>query len=362
MSRSLTFLFTALLIAGAWLAIATQLDLLPMSVESFLKANEEKFVELLTVFEREVITPPPLRWPFDSPAGTLTREGVLRETNQHRAKEGLPSLIADDLLNKVAQQKIDDMVTRQYFEHVAPDGTGPADIVEKVGYAYIRVGENLALGNFANNAELVQAWMDSPGHRANILSSGFTELGVAVSQSTFESRQTWLAVQTFGLPVSVCSLPDKILRSQFEEREANVEQFNSALAIKRETLEVQTAQLQAHAQEIEQLTEQGNAKIKEGNRKIEAGNRIYQQTRSREQAEPYGNEGKRLQAEGQVLVEQAQEKNTSLKEQQYQLRSQQQAFNETIDKSNSLGNELAALARQLNKQIRGYNSCVERYR
>src|SRR6185369_15716694 len=117
---------------------------------------------------------------------------------------GLPALKENALLDKAAKKKLDDMFAQQYFEHINPQGKGPSDLAKSVGYDYIAIGENLALGNFKNDAELVQAWMDSPGHRANILNKQYTEIGVAVGQGTYEGKKTWLAVQEFGRPTSSC--------------------------------------------------------------------------------------------------------------------------------------------------------------
>ncbi len=365
MSRPFSLFLAVLLVAAASLIVAAQLkekDLLPASIKEFLDGEQGALDELLTtLFEREIITPPPLRGPLDRPAGTLTRDGVLRETNRHRVQQGLSPLAANNLLNQAAQRKLADMFSRQYFDHVAPDGAGPTQMVEGAGYEYLRIGENLALGNFADDAELVEAWMDSPGHRANILSPGFTELGVAVEQGTIEDNHTWLAVQTFGLPASACPLPNTGLRTSFEQKQAQAQQTSSKLATEQQELEQHAGQLQTLAAETERLTEQGNAKIEEGNSSIEEGNRTYQETGSREQAQPYWDEGQRLQAEGQALIDQAKIKHSALTEQQEQLKTEQQTYDGQIAQLNGLSSELNAIADQINTQIRHYNECAESY-
>ncbi|MDP3997281.1 MAG: CAP domain-containing protein, partial [bacterium] len=153
-------------------------------------------------FQKEILAPPPLRLPFSENAGQLTSAGILRATNLHRGENNVAALTANTVLDKAAQAKLADMFAKQYFEHVSPDGAGPGDVVENAGYQFIRVGENLALGNFADDTELVQAWMDSPGHRANILYSGFSQIGIATTRGTYEGQQVWIAVQEFGLPLS----------------------------------------------------------------------------------------------------------------------------------------------------------------
>src|SRR5688572_23107544 len=108
------------------------------------------------------------------------------------------------------------MFDRQYFAHESPTGEGPADVIAAAGYDYVTVGENLALGNFADDRDLVQAWMDSPGHRANILEGKFTEIGVAVGRGMFEGRMTWMAVQEFGKPAADCPVVSAELQAQIE--------------------------------------------------------------------------------------------------------------------------------------------------
>lgn len=148
----------------------------------------------------------------------LTRAGVLAWTNSARAKEGLLALTEHPTLDIVAEQKVADMFNRQYFEHNAPTGEGVADLVRDIGYAYIVVGENLALGDYEDDERLVAAWMASPGHRANILHPRFSEIGVAVGKGIFEGRTTWLAVQTFALPASACPMPDSGLKTRITEQ------------------------------------------------------------------------------------------------------------------------------------------------
>ena len=137
-------------------------------------------------------------------------------------------------------------------------------MLDGAGYQFIAVGENLALGNYENDQALVQAWMDSPGHRANILNNRFREIGVAVAQGTFEGRQTWLAVQAFALPLSACPQADDTLKAQIN------------------LLELQVAELKVRADAI--LTEFEQLKQKRDreqyNQKVEEYNTIANQINS----------------------------------------------------------------------------------
>jgi len=134
--------------------------------------------EAQQLVEKQVFTPNPLRRRNGGAGNTLTVAGILTETNRHRAEFNLKPLTLNPALSNVADVKAADLFSQQYFEHVSPDGIGVADLVAQVDYDYLLVGENLALGNFESDADLVQAWMDSPGHRANILKAGFTEVGL----------------------------------------------------------------------------------------------------------------------------------------------------------------------------------------
>lgn len=173
--------------------------------------------------KKTIATPPPLAGSLTGPSAELSIEGILTETNRHRAEAGLPALTLNVTLNAAADIKVDDMFAQQYFEHESPDGFGPSDLVERVGYDYLAVGENLALGNYEGDGDLVQAWMDSPGHRENILASSFSEIGISVGRGTYEGHTTWLAVQTFARPASDCSEPDEGLSASIESGKAELE-------------------------------------------------------------------------------------------------------------------------------------------
>ncbi len=177
---------------------------------------------------KEISTPPPLRASREFPQSYLAPAGVITLTNNERAKIGLRILAENEKLDAEAKLKVKDMFANQYFEHVSPVTSKSAgDLVEFVGYQYIAVGENLALGNYKDDRDLLKAWMDSPGHRANILNPRYREIGVAVMQGIFQGHQTWLAVQTFAKPLSACSQPDTALKSQITALENQVDTLKS---------------------------------------------------------------------------------------------------------------------------------------
>lgn len=189
--------------------------------------------------EKTVLAPGPLR-AVQTPvvSSSLTISGVIDYTNKARTENGgLPALTENFLLNQDAQMKLSDMFTKQYFEHVSPAGIGPAELAQKVGYAYVVVGENLALGDFGSDQGVVTAWMNSPGHRANILNTHYQEIGVAVAKGMYEGRMTWLAVQSFGMPLSACPASDPALKAQIDANNLTITNLRAELDAKKALLD-----------------------------------------------------------------------------------------------------------------------------
>jgi uncharacterized protein YkwD len=102
---------------------------------------------------------------------------VVQLTNQYRQQNGLLPLAVNTQLSQAAQNYSKTMATQDFFDHVGLDGSMPWDRMEAAGYPYTRAAENIAAGQITP-AEVVQAWIDSPGHRANILTPDLQEIGV----------------------------------------------------------------------------------------------------------------------------------------------------------------------------------------
>ncbi len=179
--------------------------------------------------QKQVSTPQPLRSSKEEAHSFLTRSGVIIFTNIEREKFGLPPLKENAKLDSSADIKAKDMLNKQYFAHESPSGVGVADLAKTAGYDFIGIGENLALGNFKDDQTLVQAWMDSPGHRANILNSQYQEIGVSVVKGTFEGRSTWFAVQHFGFPLSACLQPNQNLKTEIDSNQSQIQQLQANL-------------------------------------------------------------------------------------------------------------------------------------
>lgn len=107
---------------------------------------------------------------------------VVDLTNQERAKQGLPALKVDEQLSKVARAKSVDMQTKGYFSHTSPTYGSPFDMMKQFGISFRGAGENIAMGQ-RSSQEVVNSWMNSSGHRANILNSSFTHIGVGYAEN-----------------------------------------------------------------------------------------------------------------------------------------------------------------------------------
>ncbi|WP_077210854.1 SafA/ExsA family spore coat assembly protein [Bacillus dakarensis] len=106
---------------------------------------------------------------------------VIQLTNQERAKYGLKPLRANWELSRVARYKSEDMRDRNYFSHTSPSYGSPFDMIRSFGLTYRSAAENIAAGQ-TTPQQVVQAWMNSEGHRRNILSASYTEIGVGYAE------------------------------------------------------------------------------------------------------------------------------------------------------------------------------------
>lgn len=130
-------------------------------------------------------------------ASNISPDEIVRLTNIERKSQGLPEVNLDTKLSAAAAQKAADMVAHDYWAHVSPQGTQPWYFVTSSGYAYKYAGENLAR-DFADPQSVVKAWMNSPTHRENLLSSRYQDIGIAVIDGQLGGRDTTLVVQMFG--------------------------------------------------------------------------------------------------------------------------------------------------------------------
>lgn len=196
-------------------------DILNKQVENLQKIDVGAKINEI---KKEVFTSSPLNIGGQERDVDLLKSRIILETNlQRELNGGFPALKENATLAEMALAKANDMFLNQYFDHVSPSGIGPASLAQKFGYDYIIVGENLILGNFESEKEVVQKWMDSPGHRANILNNRYSEIGVAIIKGKYNGQNVWIGVQEFGLPMSICNQPDVSLKNMIEEYRAQAD-------------------------------------------------------------------------------------------------------------------------------------------
>ena len=121
------------------------------------------------------------------------QQQVLDLVNAERAKREISALTLDSSLSSVATKKSQDMVNKNYFDHTSPTYGSPFDMMKQFGISYRSAGENIAKGQ-KTPQEVVAAWMNSEGHRKNILNPNFTNLGVGIAK---DSNKTTYWTQMF---------------------------------------------------------------------------------------------------------------------------------------------------------------------
>lgn len=122
---------------------------------------------------------------------------IIELTNTERQKKGLPLLVENEALDKAAKLKGENMFAENYWAHFAPSGKTPWDFILGAGYKFTFAGENLAK-NFYSPTEIVNAWMNSPTHRDNLLNPNYKDIGIAVEEGVLNGQKTVLIIQEFG--------------------------------------------------------------------------------------------------------------------------------------------------------------------
>lgn len=124
---------------------------------------------------------------------------IVQLTNQERGEDTLQPLRHNSVLDAAATMKAKHMAENEYFAHFSPDNVSPWHWFREAGYQYVHAGENLAI-HFSDSDEVVQAWMESPTHRDNIMNGQFMEIGVGTARGTYQGFPTTYVVQLFGTP------------------------------------------------------------------------------------------------------------------------------------------------------------------
>jgi len=129
----------------------------------------------------------------------ITSNRLVDLVNETRAENGLSPLQVNDKLGQSAFFKASDMIEKDYFAHTSSQGLTPWYWFKQAHYNYRYAGENLAI-DFTDAETLFKAWLDSPTHKANILSPKYEEIGIAILTGDFDGHKTTVAVQHFGVP------------------------------------------------------------------------------------------------------------------------------------------------------------------
>lgn len=132
-------------------------------------------------------------------ARSITEEELVRHTNDQRRSAGLPPLQENERLSAAARDKAGHMLERGYWDHYGPDGTTPWSFVRDSGYEYQYAGENLAKG-FQTSDGVMAGWLESPGHRENLLGSHYRDVGIATADGYLDGEQTTVVVALYGAP------------------------------------------------------------------------------------------------------------------------------------------------------------------
>lgn len=123
---------------------------------------------------------------------------IIVAINKERVKNSLKPLIVNNKLTIAAQNKVKDMADKSYFSHISPvDGKKWSGFIKDAGYVYLEAGENLANG-YDSVETMVEAWMNSPTHRDNILNPNFIETGMALEYGTLNNYPTIFVAESFG--------------------------------------------------------------------------------------------------------------------------------------------------------------------
>lgn len=132
---------------------------------------------------------------------TILPSVIVELTNEQREGDNLSGLRRNEVLDAAARMKAQHMADNEYFAHYSPNGVSPWHWFSEANYNFVHAGENLAI-HFTDSDEVVEAWMDSPTHRANILNGDYAEIGVGAVEGEFDGYRTVYVVQLFGTPAA----------------------------------------------------------------------------------------------------------------------------------------------------------------
>ena len=162
--------------------------------------HHKSIAVLIVILIGLVFTLKPIGHSYPSVLGissNVSTQDLLNLTNQKRKDAGLAPLVLNDQLSRAADEKAKYMLEKNFWAHVAPDGTTPWYFIKNSGYEYLYAGENLARG-FNSSGDVVNAWMASPTHRENMLSPNYKDIGFAILSGSLTGSDTVLVVEELG--------------------------------------------------------------------------------------------------------------------------------------------------------------------
>ncbi|MFF2457071.1 CAP domain-containing protein [Peribacillus simplex] len=153
--------------------IATEYD---VSIDELLKTNSA-INDANQIRIGQIINLPATNTTVNQEESQSVEQHVLSLVNEERLKRGLPSLKMDTSISHVAILKSEDMRDSNYFNHTSPRYGSPFEMMKSFGISYKYAGENIAAGQPSADA-VMKSWMNSPGHKANILNKNYTHIGI----------------------------------------------------------------------------------------------------------------------------------------------------------------------------------------
>jgi len=144
---------------------------------------------------------------------SVTPSAIVTLTNKARTTRNIAAVAENAKLKQAARAKANDMVKNGYFAHISPTKVTPWTFFKQAGYAYTAAGENLAI-DYSSSEDIIDAWLASPSHRANLLSTRFKEIGVATATGTIDGATSLVVVQMFGARATYTTTQPKVRPAQ----------------------------------------------------------------------------------------------------------------------------------------------------
>jgi len=181
------------------------------TVRSFLRGDYSLFLVLYVLFTSVVLFVPFILFVFlsfgfrvhtvlaavSTDVVTAMKSEIVVDTNEVRIKDNRTALVSDSALSLIAQRKAEMMASHGEFAHTLEDGTTAWSLMKMHKYSFLNAGENLAV-DFTSSQKIVDAWYASPTHKANIVSSNYTSIGIGIAEGIYNGHKSYFIVQLFA--------------------------------------------------------------------------------------------------------------------------------------------------------------------